>query len=148
VLRWSRPASYTVRVDLSRIGRLDRDPSLVFSIGQWIDGTAPVDPVIELDLDGGVRTSIQMSAVSPSRPLLPARLWKIDGIGERYLPTERQILSAERFLQTHALPLDEMLAPIPGADPRAIRSVRFRFEGAGSVLLDDVGFEIGARSVD
>jgi hypothetical protein len=148
VLRWSRPASYTVRVDLSRIGRLDRDSSLVFSIGQWIDGTAPVDPVIELDLDGGVRTSIQMSAVSPSRPLLPARLWKIDGIGERYLPTERQILSAERFLQTHALPLDEMLAPIPGADPRAIRSVRFRFEGAGSVLLDDVGFEIGARSVD
>jgi hypothetical protein len=84
-----------------------------------------------------------MSAVSASRPLLPTRLWKIDGAGDRYLPSERQVLGAERFAQTHAFPLAALLAGSPEADIDALRAVRFRFDTAGSVLLDDIGFEPG-----
>jgi hypothetical protein len=140
-LRWSGPAEVAIPIDGLAIPRLRDDDSLVFSMAPWIDPGHPVDPLIELELADGRVSSVRMSALSASRPLLPTRLWKIDGIGERYLPEERQILGAERFLQTHALPLGALLAVVPGANPSDVRAIRFRFDAPGSVLLDDIGFE-------
>jgi hypothetical protein len=140
-LRWSGPAEVAIPIDAAATTRLGDDHALVFSMAPWIDPGHPIDPLIELELADGRVSSVRMSAVSASRPLLPARLWKIDGIGERYLPEERQLLGAERFLQTHALPLGALLADVPRANPADLRAVRFRFDAPGSVLLDDVGFE-------
>jgi hypothetical protein len=140
-LRWSGPAEIAIPIDATATPRLRDDHSLVFSMAPWIDPAHPVDPLIELEIADGRVSSARMSTLSASRPLLPARLWKIDGIGERYLPEERQILGAERFLQTHALPLAALLAGVPGANPSDLRAVRFRFDAPGSVLLDDIGFE-------
>jgi Chlorophyllase enzyme len=142
-LRWSAPASYTVPLETAHLRHLDRTDSLVFSMSPWVDPGRTVDPLIELEFRGGLTTSVRMSAVSASRPLLPTRLWKIDGAGDRYLPSERQVLGAERFAQTHALPLAALLAGSPETDVDALRAVRFRFDTAGSVLLDDIGFEPG-----
>jgi dienelactone hydrolase len=147
-LKWSRPSAYTFDVDPALVGRIDGSYSLVFSMAPWIDPGYPVDPLIELEFEGGAMVGTRLSALSPSRPLLPTRIWKIDGIGDRYLPSERRVLSAERFLQTHQLPLDAMLRGAQHVEGDAIRAIRFRFDEQGSVLLDDVGFEpaVGALS--
>jgi hypothetical protein len=100
-----------------------------------------VDPIVEVESEDGSTASVRLSDLSPARPLLPSRLWKIDGIGDRYLPTERQILGAERFMQTHEIRLDELLTAVRDADPTALRRVRLRFDRPGSVLVDDIGFE-------
>lgn len=142
-LRWSGAASYTVRLETAHVRGLDPGDSLVFSMSPWADPGQAVDPLVELEFRGGLTTSMRLSAVSPSRSLLPARLWKIEGAGERYLPSERQVLGAERFAQTHALPLANLLAGSPETDLESLRAVRFRFDTAGSVLLDDIGFEPG-----
>jgi hypothetical protein len=140
-LKWSAPAAYTIDIGPDIAGRIDRTHSLVFSMTPWIDPGHPVDPVVEVVLEDGLTTATRLSALSPGRPLLRAQVWKIAGIGDRYLPTERRVLSAERFMQTHALPLSALLAGARGSEPDAIRAVRFRFDVPGSVLLDDVGFE-------
>jgi hypothetical protein len=140
-LKWSRPSAYTFDVDPALVGRIDGSYSLVFSMAPWIDPGYPVDPLIELEFEDGATLGTRLSALSPSRPLLPTRIWKIDGIGDRYLPSERRVLSAERFLQTHELPLDALLGGAQHVDAAAIRAIRFRFDEPRSVLLDDVGFE-------
>ncbi|HSL76135.1 MAG TPA: hypothetical protein VK867_04255 [Candidatus Limnocylindrales bacterium] len=140
-LKWTAPASYDVDVDAAVAARIDTHARLVFSMAPWTDVTSPVDPIVELELTNDVTTSARLSALSPARPLLPSQLWKIDGIGDRYLPSERQVLDAERFMQTHEIPLTTLLERVGNANLSDIRRIRLRFDVAGSVLLDDVGFE-------
>jgi acetyl esterase/lipase len=144
-LRWSGPASVTIPVDVDGIGRVGGGTSLVFSMAPWVDPGQPVDPLIELVSRDGCTLSVRLSTVSASRPLLASRLWKIDGAGDRYLPSERQVLGAERFMQTHELPLAALLASVPDADSTDLKAVRLRFDTPGSLLLDDIGFETTVR---
>ena len=85
-----------------------------------------------------------MSAVAPPRPLLPVRLWKLDGLGDRYAPTEQIKYPAERFLQTYAVSLTAFTAVTPTLDVQHPSQITFRFNSPGSVYLDDVGFEPAA----
>jgi dienelactone hydrolase len=145
-LTWANPASYTVAVDATIRGRLEPDGSLVFAAAASDDAT-PVDTVIELrTLDGQV-ASVRLADVAPGRPSLPTKLWKIDGLGDRYLPSERQPLPAERFLQTYAIDLAAFRTRDggPSLDPARLASITFRFEGSGALYLDDIGFEPAGR---
>jgi len=140
-LKWSATAAYEVDIDGSVAATLQRDSRLVLSIAPWLDASASVDPLVEVQVSSGLTTATRLSALTPPRPLLPARLWKIDGLGDRYLPTERQVLDAERFMQTHEIPLRALLTQVPDVDATAITRVRLRFDTPGSALVDDIGFE-------
>jgi predicted dienelactone hydrolase len=140
-LTWSGAAAYEVDLDATLASRLQRGSSLVLSIAPWLEGTGSVDAILEVESASGGTASVRLSDLSPARPLLPSRLWKIDGIGDRYLPTERQILGAERFMQTHEIRLDALLTAIPDGDLTTLRHVRLRFDRPGSVLVDDIAFE-------
>jgi predicted dienelactone hydrolase len=144
-IKWSAAVSYEVDVDAAAAARLEPGSALVFSITPWVEGSGRTDPIVELETASGVTASARLSDLSPARPLLPTRLWKIDGIGERYLPTEHQILAAERFMQTHEIPLDALLAGSREVDPSTITRVRLRFDTPGSALIDDIGFEPPSR---
>lgn len=145
-LTWTGPAIYTVAVDASVRDRLDPDGSLVFSAAAS-DGATPVEAIVELESVDGRVASARLGDVAPGRPALPTKLWKIDGLGDRYLPGERQPLPAERFLQTYAIDLTEFRPHDggPGLDPSRLASIAFRFEGRGALYLDDIGFEPACR---
>jgi len=110
------------------------------------DRAEPVDPRIELRTDDGRTAALRLSEVAPVRPLVPTRLWKLSGLGERYLPGEALAYPAERFLQTYEIDLAAFTAAVPGFDPTQIASVAVCFAGEGAVFLDDVGFEPAAGS--
>ncbi|HET9521061.1 MAG TPA: hypothetical protein VFO73_08455 [Candidatus Limnocylindrales bacterium] len=145
-LAWSGPASYTVALDPAVGARLSPDGTFVFAAAASDDST-PVDAVIELLAVDGRAASVRLADVAPGRPPLPAKLWKIDGFADRYLPSERQVLSAERFFQTYAIDLAafETEDGGPGLDPARLASITFRFDGAGALYLDDIGFEPACR---
>ena len=145
-LTWSRESTYTVSVEPTAAVAIDPHGTLVLSLLISADDLTASDPTIELRAADGETAAIRLGAVSPERPLLPARLWKLDGLGDRYLPTERQVIPAERFLQTHEIPLSVFTTGPAAMDISELRSVTIRFEGTGSVFLDDVGFEPAVRT--
>jgi hypothetical protein len=107
-----------------------------------VDGAAvAADPLVELRLRDGQVASVRLSDVAPARPLLPTRLWKIAALNDRYLPSEKHVLPAERFLQTYEIELSEFARVLPDFDPNEIVGLTFRFDGSGSVFLDDIAFE-------
>ncbi len=106
------------------------------SAGNPSDG---VDVAIELRMTDGRTAVVRLADVAPVRPLLPAQLWKIDGLGARYLPGEAHASPVDRLLQTYRVPL---AAFGPGSfPPSSIASIGFRFGGAGEAYLDDIAFE-------
>jgi hypothetical protein len=114
---------------------------LVFAMVETLQTSGPPDPVVVVtDLDG-TEAAVRLSDVAPLRPLLPVQLWKAPGLGDRYAPDERLRWPAERFAQTYAIPLSRFVAVAPGLDLSRMERVAFRFEGSGSVYIDDVGFE-------
>jgi predicted dienelactone hydrolase len=145
-LAWSGPASYTVALDPAVGARLSPEGAFVFAAAAADDST-PVDAVIELLTVDGRAAAARLADVAPGRPSLPTKLWKIDGFGDRYLPTERQVLPAERFFQTYAIDLAafEPEDDGPGLDLAKLASITFRFDGAGALYLDDIGFEPACR---
>jgi hypothetical protein len=140
-LVWSGPARYDIAIDRSVAAAIDPDGSLVFAMVATLDGSAPVDPIVELRSADGLRAAVRLGDVAPVRPLLPTRLWKIDGLGDRYLPAEKHVLPAERFLQTYEIELSAFEEATPGFDPTRLVSLSIGFGGAGAVFLDDVAFE-------
>ncbi len=143
-LTWASDASYTVPIPASVADDIDADASLVLSLLTSGDPGGS-DPIIELRSGDGQAAAVRLNDVSPERPMLSTRLWKLDGLGDRYLPGERQVIGAERFLQTHDLPLALFASVSPGLDLADLRTVSVRFDGEGSTFLDDVGFEPAVR---
>lgn len=99
-----------------------------------------VDLTVELVMADGRAASLPLSAVTALRPPLTIRLF-------RYGYIERKITGPPRdheyVLQRVEIPFSRFAAAFPGFDPTAVRAVRFRFDRtpAGTILLDDVGFE-------
>jgi hypothetical protein len=140
-LAWSGKARYELAVDRSTAAAIDPHGALVLAMAAANDAAAPVDPIIELRTADGLTVAVRLSDVAPARPLLPTRIWKLAGLGERYLPTERHARPAERFLQTYEIDLSAFTAASPGFDATRIVGLAICFEGQGEVFLDDVAFE-------
>lgn len=104
---------------------------------------------MELGYQSGATVAVRLSEVAPLRPLFGTRLWKVDGLGDRYAPTERAVIPVERFLQTYEIPLAAFAVPVPrpGGLPAGLERVTIRFSGAGSAFLDDLGFEPGVAGL-
>jgi hypothetical protein len=145
-LTWTAPASYGVAVAAETAARLDPSDSLVFSLTPSADPSDIPDPVIELRSADGRQVSIRLGSVAPGRPQLPARIRKWDALADRYEPTEKRTLPAERFMQTYDVPLAAFDAGATGFDLSSLAEVTFRFDAPGAVYLDDIGFEPEVRT--
>jgi len=148
-LAWSGPASLHVPLE-AVADRIDPTGRLTISLGLATEAAAepddpldPLDPLLVLRDAAGTAAELRLADVSPMRPLLPARLWKLDVLGERYMPAEKIAWPAERFLQTHAIDLARFTDAAPGLDLGTLVSVSIEFDGRGSVDRDDIGFEPG-----
>jgi hypothetical protein len=142
LLAWSESATFDVPLDGALAERVDPGGRLTISLGLAAE-SAPPDPVLVLTDTNGTTAAVRLSEVGPMRPLLPTRLWKLDGLGDRYMPSEKIAWPAERVLQTHAVELARFVDAAAGLDLGSLTEVRVRFDGAGSVYLDDIGFEPG-----
>jgi len=145
-LTWSGPASLHVPLE-AVADRIDPTGRLTISLGLATEAPAepvdPLDPLIVLRDAAGTAAELRLADVSPMRPLLPTRLWKLDVLGDRYMPAEKIAWPAERFLQTHAIDLARFIDAAPDLDLGTLVSVSIEFDGRGSVYLDDIGFEPG-----
>jgi hypothetical protein len=140
-LTWNGPATFAVSIAAGTIASPSGAGALVFAMVETFQTSGPPDPVIVVtDLDG-TQAALRLSDVAPPRPLIPVQLWKAPGLGDRYAPDERLRWPAERFAQTYAIPLSRFVVAAPGLDIRRLERVAFRFDGSGSVYIDDIGFE-------
>lgn len=101
-----------------------------------------LDFVVQLVLADGRVASVPLSSVAPIRPPLTVRLWKYAYVERRLGPPSKD---HDDVLASYAIPLSAFIAAIGPFEPRDVRAVRFRFDRgpAGTILLDDVGFDIG-----
>jgi hypothetical protein len=100
----------------------------------------PLDLTVELVLADGRVARVPLSDVAPIRPPLTARIWKYDYIANRLNPPSK---NHDDILSHYTISFSLFSQRLPGFDPAAIRAVRFRFDRgpAGTILLDDVGFD-------
>jgi dienelactone hydrolase len=140
-LAWSDPTDLEAAVDIDEATAVDPDGWLTISIGGSSSSARAPDPTVILRDASGNESRLQLSDVSPPRPAIPVNLWKLDRLGERYLESEALRWPAERFLQTHAIPLHAFEAANPSIDPAHLAAVILRFGDAGDVFIDDIGFE-------
>jgi dienelactone hydrolase len=100
-----------------------------------------VDFTVELLLSDGRSAALPVSSVAALRPPLTVRLY-------RHAYIERKLTGPPRdheyVPQRVSIPLARFATLLPGFDPAAVRGIRFRFDRspAGTILLDDVGFEV------
>jgi len=142
LLSWSDAASYRIALEPQVRAGIDPDGRLVLSIAAGDEGVVP-DPWVELRTADGGSATVQLDDLVPLRPPLPTRLWKLDWLGDRYLPTERLHWPAEHFLQTYAVPLSAFVEVTPDLDLERLEEVVIHVAGSGSMYLDDVAFEPG-----
>jgi hypothetical protein len=140
-LAWESPTALTVRISPDEASRVDRGGVLTLSLGTA--GTVVPDVMVTLRDRGGNEAGLRMSEISPPRPVIPVRLWKLDGLDARYMPAEALRWPADRFLQTHALDLSRFHATNPDLDVADLTSVTLGFDGSGEAFVDDLGFEPG-----
>ncbi len=104
----------------------------------------PLDLTVDLVFADGRTASLPLSSIAPIRPPLTARIWKYDYVAKRLNPPNK---NHDDILAHYTIPLSRFASGAPGFDPAGIRAVRFRFDRgpAGTILLDDVGFDLGAK---
>ncbi len=102
----------------------------------------PLDLTVELVMADGRVASLPLSEVAPIRPPLTVRLWRWDYVEKRLSPPSK---NHEDVMTTFTIPLANFADRLMGFDARNVRAVRFRFDRgpAGTVILDDIGFEVG-----
>jgi dienelactone hydrolase len=102
----------------------------------------PLDLTVELIFADGHVASIPLSEIAPIRPPLTSRIWAYDYFATRLNPPAK---NHDDILAHYSIPFSRFAERVPGINPAMIRAVRFRFDRgpAGTILLDDVGFDIG-----
>jgi hypothetical protein len=102
----------------------------------------PLDLTLELVLADGRVARLPLSDVAPIRPPLTARIWKFDYVANRLNPPSK---NHDDILSHYTIPLSLFAAKAAGFSASDIRAVRFRFDRgrAGTIVLDDVGFDLG-----
>lgn len=101
-----------------------------------------LDFSVQLVLADGRVASVPLSAVAPIRPPLAVRLWKYRYVEKRLSAPSKD---HDDVLASFAIPMTAFTAALGPFDPRDVRALRFAFDRgpAGTILLDDVGFDIG-----
>jgi dienelactone hydrolase len=102
----------------------------------------PLDLTVELVLANGRVASLLLSDVAPIRPPLTSRIWKYEYIEKRLNPPAKD---HDDILSHYIIPFSRFAEKLPGFKAADIRAVRFRFDRgpAGTILMDDVGFDLG-----
>ena len=103
----------------------------------------PLDLTVELVMAGGGSVSVALSDVAPIRPPLTARIWKYDYLAERLNPPSK---NHDDILSHFTIPFALFAKKMPAFNPSDVRAIRFKFDRgpAGTILLDDIGFDLGA----
>jgi dienelactone hydrolase len=101
-----------------------------------------LDFSVQLVLADGRVASVPLSSVAPVRPPLTVRLWKYSYVEKRLNPPSK---NHDDVLASYAIPMSAFIAALGPFEPRDIRGVRLLFDRGppGTILLDDVGFDIG-----
>jgi hypothetical protein len=102
----------------------------------------PLDLTVQIVLADGRVASIPLSEIAPIRPPLTSRVWKWDYIAKRENPPAKD---HDDILSHYTIPFSLFEQKLPGFEASSIRAIRFRFDRgpAGTILLDDVGFDVG-----
>ncbi len=105
--------------------------------------SVPLDLTIQLVMADGRIAALPLSAVAPVRPPLTVRLWKWEYVEHRLNPPAKH---HDDVLAGYDIPLARFADRLDGFDARAVRAVRFVFDRgpAGTILLDDIGFDVAA----
>ena len=138
-LAWEAPAELQAAIAPDESAAIDPDGWLTVSLGT-IGDTVP-DPLVVIRDVTGTEAAVRLGDISPPRPVIPVSLWKLDRLGERYLPTEELRWSAERFMQTHTIALDTFREANRAIDVSRLATVMLRFAEPGTAFVDDLGFE-------
>jgi dienelactone hydrolase len=103
----------------------------------------PLDLTVELLFADGHVAAMPLSEIAPIRPPLTSRIWSYDYFATRLNPPAK---NHDDILAHYTIPFSRFAERMPGMDPGMIRAIRFRFDRgpAGTILLDDVGFDLGA----
>ena len=104
--------------------------------------SVPLDLTVDLLMADGRVASLSLSSVAPIRPPLTVRLWKYAYIEKRVGPPSK---NHDDVLARYVIPFSAFAQRLEGFNPASIRAVRFRFDHApgGTILLDDIGFDVG-----
>ncbi|HEY2848956.1 MAG TPA: hypothetical protein VGI97_03705, partial [Gemmatimonadaceae bacterium] len=103
----------------------------------------PLDLTVQLVMADGRVASLLLSEIAPIRPPLTSRIWSYDYFAARLNPPAK---NHDDILAHYTIPFSKFAGQLSGFDPAAVRAIRFRFDRgpAGTILLDDVGFDLGA----
>ena len=104
------------------------------------DSVKPMDFHVEVETSDGVKASVALIDLSPLPPPLTIRLYKWAHFEQKFGDGSR---GYDQVLTKYSVPLGQLARTTPGFDPAKVRVVRFVFDRtpAGSVLLDNIGFE-------
>lgn len=107
-------------------------------------GKPPLDLTVELVFADGRTVGLPLSSFAPIRPPLTVRLYKYEYVEQRVGPPSK---NHDDLLAKYVLPLSAFADQLSGFDASSIRALRFRFDRgpSGTILLDDIGFDIGGR---
>ncbi|MFI5231680.1 MAG: alpha/beta hydrolase family protein [Gemmatimonadales bacterium] len=102
----------------------------------------PLDLTVELLFADGHVAALPLSEIAPIRPPLTSRIWSYDYFATRLNPPAK---NHDDILAHYTIPFSRFAERFPGMNPETIRAIRFRFDRgpAGTILLDDVGFDLG-----
>jgi dienelactone hydrolase len=104
------------------------------------DSVKPIDFHVELETSDGVKASVALVDLAPLPPPLTIRLYKWARQEAAWGGGSRDY---DQVLTKYTIPLSQLARATPGFDPARVRVIRFVFDRttAGSVLLDNIGFE-------
>jgi hypothetical protein len=127
----------TLDPDTHRDLQVDKDSSLVFSIGSVNPHQDTIiDLSIELSDSDGNRAALPLSTVGPVHPALNVRLVKWKWLEKKYIDD-----FSERLLQTYEIPFQRFVEANSSFDPSRLEIVSFVFDRFpnGTIMLDDIG---------
>lgn len=128
-------ASYTIRLGENRLA-IDTTSALTFFLSSSTeepggDEAGLLELGVEVLDDSGGKESIALSDVAPVAPPLKIQFLKLEWLDRKRFPRPW-----EPTFQSFDIPLERF----QGVDVENLAAIRFRIEGSGVVILDDIGF--------
>ncbi len=127
--------SYTIRFGELR-PRLDPSSELSFFLSSSTEKpgdseTTSLELTVELEDESGATETIAVNDVAPMTPPLKVQFLKLERLNRKRFPK-----NWEATFQSYGIPL----ARFESLDLAHLAAIRFRTEGSGVVILDDIGF--------
>ncbi|MHB1313266.1 MAG: hypothetical protein ACYC3L_14720, partial [Gemmatimonadaceae bacterium] len=139
-LRGQAPHDSTARPDRAKARDKATADSARTARKAGADSVKPIDFHVEVETSDGIRASMALIDLAPLPPPLTIRLYKWARQEAAWGGGSRDY---DQVLTKYTLPLAQLARTTPGFDPARVRVIRFVFDRtkAGSVLLDNIGFE-------